>query len=190
MSISGGAAISACLLQLGVYDPGETPSTSEQNQCLLILNQMLASWFNEQAQALALLLDAQNKAGLTYIAQQIRATSPVVAAYVLAGGTYTPPSYGAGSYTPGSAPQFPDLTSPQTFPEGYELAITKNGAVKLAPQYPGVGQLSDSLVKEAMDSLAAAVPIPGRLPVPGLEDQASVPPPGDVTSQAVAAPQG
>lgn len=189
MSLSGSAAISAALLQLGVYDPGETPSTSEQNQCLLIANEMLASWFNEQAQAITLLLSGQNRAGLTYVAQQERATVPTIAAYVLAGAIYTAPIYTAASVTFGAIPAFPDLTTAQTFPTGYELAIVKNLAVKLAPQYPGVGQLSDSLVKDAMDALAAAVPIPGRLPIPGLEDQASIPPPGDVTQAANPAPQ-
>jgi hypothetical protein len=177
MSLTGGAAIQAALLQLGVYDPGETPSTSEQNNCLLIINEMLASWFNEQAQALTVLLAEQNKSGNAYIAEQVRVTSPLFTAYPLAGGTYTAPSYTAGSYSPGSAPNFPDLTTAQTFPEGYELAIVLNSAVILAAQYPGVGAASPTLVKAAMDALAAAAPAPGRIPVIGAGIQGVLPPP-------------
>jgi hypothetical protein len=178
MSISGGAAIQAALLQLGVYDPGETPSTSEQNSCLLIANEMLANWYNEQLQALQVLITGQNKAGSAFIAGQVHLMQPFQDAYVLAGVTYTPPTYTAGTVTGGGAPAFPDLTTPQTFPTGYELAIVLNLAVKLGPQYPGAGTVTDDLRKSAMDALAAAAPVPGRMPIIGGGIQGAEPPTG------------
>lgn len=182
MSLTGGAAIQAALLQLGVYDPGETPSTSEQDACLLILNQMLANWYNEQLLALQVLLQEQNEAGSIFIAQQTKMASSMTTAYTLAGATYTAPSYTAGSVSGGTLLQFPDLTTPKTFPTGYDLAIVLNGAVILAAQYPGVGQVSQTLMDRAQAALMAAVTVPGRLPVPGAVTQgatvATAPAPG------------
>lgn len=186
MSITGGAVIQAALLQLGVYDPGETPSTSEQNACLLIINEMLANWYNEQLLALQVLVAEQNKAGAIFIAEQIRQTSPLVTSYTLAAGNYTSPSYTAGSVSGGTAPNFPDLTTPQTFPTGYELAIVLNAAVKLAPQYPGVGTVTPELASSAATALMAATPTPGRIPVPGAEAQGvTVTPAPPITTRQV-----
>jgi hypothetical protein len=188
MSLTGGAAIQAALLQLGVYDPGETPSTSEQNQCLLIANEMLTGWYNEQVQALTVLLAGQNKAGLAYVAEQVRVTTPLTTAYVLGGATYTPPSYTAGSISGGTAPGFPDLTTPQTFPTGYDAAIVLNLAVRLISQYPSANPPQD-LRQEAMKALAAAVPVPGKLPLPGMGyDTPAIPPPPEAQEVPPAQP--
>ena len=178
MSLTGGAAIAAALLQLGVYDPGETPSTSEQNACLLILNQMMASWYNEQLLGLQVLIQEQNEAGTIFIAQQNKLTSSLVREYTLAGATYTVPSYTAGSATGATVPNFPDLTTPQTFPSGYDLAIVLNGAVLLAAQYPGVGQAPQTLMDRATAALLAAVTVPGRIPLPGVSTQGGTVSPG------------
>ena len=218
-TLTGGQAIQQALLQLGVYDPGEVPSTSEQNQDLEIANQMLGGWFNEQAQAFAVLMKVQSEAASLFIGnqsktgsefiakqttdgtnlqnQQAENSGPLATAYVLAAGTYTPPVYTAASYTPpsyapgtfapGSVITFPDLTTPVAFPEGYGLAIVLNLAVKLAPQYPGVGQASEALMDNAMKAYAAANPMPGRVPIPGTGWQGTIPADGPGT-QAPAGP--
>jgi hypothetical protein len=178
MSLSGGAAITAALLQMGVFDPGETPSTSEQNQCLIVANAMLANWYNEQLAALSVLLQAQNKAGLSLIAEQVHVTEPLVTAYTFAGASYTPPSYTAGSVSGGSVPAFPDLTTVQTFPEGYDWAIITGLAVALLPQYPGATTPAQTLIQNYANARAAASPMPGRVPLPGTGYSGTLQPPG------------
>jgi hypothetical protein len=184
MSLSAQSAIQQALLLLGVYDPGETPSTSEQNQNLLILNSMLLGWFNEQAQSIAILLAAQNASGNMVIAEQKRAMTPLVTAFVLSAGTYTAPTYTAGTYAPATAPAFPDLTTPQTFPPGYEYAIVTGLAVNLVPQY-GNSVTADpsALAMNAKVALAKANPVPGAVPVPAEGGEAAVPSPTDSTTQ-------
>lgn len=178
MSLTGGQAVTSALLQLGVFDPGETPNTSEQNACLLVANQMLANWFQEQALAIQTLISEQDQAGNMFIDEQKRSTNPLVTAFVLAGGTYTPPSYSAGSYTAGSVPAFPDLTTSQTFPEGYDWAIVTGLAVALIPQYGSAVTASvQVLLQQYQAAKAQANPVPGRIPVPGAGMQGSVPPP-------------
>lgn len=213
-TLTAQAAIQQALLQLGVYDPGEQPSTSEQNDCLAIANQMLSGWYNEQAQAFAVLMQLQAdaaalfigdqaKKGAQFIAQQTtdgtnlknqqqENAAPLAVAYVLAAGTYaspsytaasyTPPSYTAGTFTPSSPIVFPDLTTLTTFPEGYGLAIVLNLAIKLAPQYPGVAQVSPQLMDNAMKAYAAANPMPGRVPIPGTGWQGTISASGPATS--------
>jgi hypothetical protein len=167
MSITATAAINAALLQLGVFDPGETPSTSEYNAALLIANEMLANWYNEQAQAIAVLLKEQAQEGIGFIANQTKSTGSLSAAYTLANGTYTAPTYTAGSYTPGTLPAFPDLTTAQTFPTGYELAIVLGLAMWLLPQYPAATVPPQVLQQNYQAAKAAATPMPGRVPLPG-----------------------
>jgi hypothetical protein len=82
MSLTGGSAIQQALLLLGVYDPGETPSTSEQNQDLLILNEMLLGWFNEQKLSIGILLQEQINSGGIFIAEQNRAIAPLSTSFV------------------------------------------------------------------------------------------------------------
>lgn len=48
MSLTGGSAIQQALLMLGVYDPGEQPSTSENNNDLLVLNNLMDNWSLER----------------------------------------------------------------------------------------------------------------------------------------------
>lgn len=177
MSIAFQSVFSQALLMLEVYDPGETPSTSEQNQGLLVANQLLESWYNEQVQALQVLIASQDQAGSVFVKEQTKVTQPLSTSYVLAGGTYTPPSYTAGSFTPGSAPQFADLTTPLTLPSGYEWAIVMGVAVALAPQY--VGDVSETLMTNYQAAREAANPVPGRIPVPGTGFQGTVTPPPD-----------
>lgn len=185
MSITGGQAITSALLQLGVYDPGETPNTSEQNACLLVANQMLANWYNEQLLAIQTLIAEQDQAGAMFIDEQKRATSPLITSFVLAAASYTPPSYTPGSATGGSVPAFPDLTTPQTFPEGYDWAIVVGLAVMLIPQYgSAVTANPQVLLASYQAAKAAANPVPGRIPIPGAEIQGgTVPAPTGAATQ-------
>ena len=184
MSLTGGSAIQQALLLLGVYDPGETPSTSEQNQDLLILNEMLLGWFNEQKLSIGILLQEQINSGGIFIAEQNRAIAPLSTSFVLAGGTYTPPTYTAGSFTFASAPAFPDLTTAQTFPPGYDYAIVTGLAVALLPQY-GNAVTADpqQIAMNAKIALAKANPIPGAVPVPASGGDQPIPPPIASASQ-------
>jgi hypothetical protein len=175
MSLTGGQAVTSALLQLGVFDPGETPNTSEQNACLLVANQMLANWYQEQALAIQILISEQDQAGNMFIDEQKRATDPLVASFVLAAGSYTPPSYTAGSYAAGSVPNFPDLTTAQTFPQGYDWAIVIGLAVALLPQYGSAATASvEVLGQQYQLAKAQCNPVPGRIPVPGQGPQGAV----------------
>lgn len=181
MSITATTAITQALNVLGRLFPGETPSTSEQNDALLIVNQMLANWYNEQLLALSVLLSEQNNAGLELIAKQGMETAPLVASYVLASATYTAPSYTAGSVAGGTIPQFADLSTPLTLPTGYDLAVVLGLAVELAPVY-GVAASND-LIQDFTMARAAANPVPGRIPIPGTGFQGTIPPPGQPPGQ-------
>ncbi len=155
---------------LGVLDPGEGPSTSEQNDALIVANQMLSSWYNEQLLALEVLVASQNKQGLSFVANQVEKTNPLVQSYTLAGATYTAPTFTAATISGTGVPNFPDLTTVETFPQGYDLAIVLNLAVLLKPQYPGVTNAPPDLEQRAAEALQAAVVPPGKLPAPGMAE--------------------
>lgn len=127
-SLSLTQAANAAMLFLGVLDSGESLSTQQYTDALNAANAMLASWTNEQ----------------TAFLQQ------ALAAFTLAGGTYTP----------GTILQFADVTTALTVPNGYVRAIQLNLAIELASQYDV--DPSATLMRQAAEARAAACPFIAR----------------------------
>src|SRR5579859_4588663 len=104
---------------LMVLDSGESLSAQQLTDALGVANRMLENWYNDQAQAMSLLVLEQTKSGQVFIDGQVRTAAPLASAFTFAGGTYNPPTYFQGSYNPGIMPQFPDTISSIAVPAGY-----------------------------------------------------------------------
>jgi hypothetical protein len=172
MSLTSTDATIQAMKVLGRLFPGETPSASELTDGQTKANQMLANWTNEQAQAIAVLLSEQNKQGSQFVAAQIEKTAPLVTSFVLAAGSYVVPVFTPATYTPVAVLQFADLTTPVTFPAGYDLAVVLGLSIELAPVYSV--PVTDAMMKNLADAKAAANPVPNRIPVPGTGFQGAV----------------
>lgn len=166
MSISLTVAATSAAQFLDVLDSGEALSSQQITDAFGVANRLLMSWYEEQVQAFAELVAEQNRQGQILVQEQAKIGSPLAAAYTLAGGTYTVAVFTAPSFTPASAPQFADNTTPITLPGGYERAFILSFAIELAPQYDM--QPSAALMKQAAEARAAANPMPGKIPIPGL----------------------
>lgn len=172
MSLTSTQATTQALKVLGRLFSGETLGLSELNDGLDRVNQMLANWTNEQAQALAVLISEQNKQGSQFVAAQIEKTAPLVTSFVLAAGTYVAPVFTPATYAPVALLQFPDLTTPVTFPNGYDLAVVLGLSIELAPIYSVA--VTDAMMKNLADARSGSNPVPNRIPVPGTGFQGAV----------------
>jgi hypothetical protein len=160
------AAVTQAAQMLGVLDSGESLSTQQEADALTIANDLLESWYNEQIQALDVLLADQAEAGNIFAAQQAKITSTLALAYTLGGATYHAPTYTPGSIFAGSMPQFPSTAGSVTLPTGYDRAFILQFAIELAPEY--MMAPSQDLIANATAAKAAAAPMPGKIPVPGM----------------------
>lgn len=155
-SITLTAAATQAAQSLGVIDPGEGLSTQQIADALSAANNLLENWYNEQAQALRVLMTDQGKALQAYVDELAKAAAPLATAYTLAGGTYTAATAVPPFVLLGTVPQFADSTTPITVPAGYPRAITLALALELAPQYDV--EPTPALVKSAAEARAAATP--------------------------------
>lgn len=130
MSITLTVYANAAAQFLGVLDSGEALSSQQVADALPAANQLLESWYT----AMVLAVNVQ------------------IAAFTLAGGTYSP----------ASMPQFADATTGLTLPAGWDRALKLNLAVEIAPQYDMAP--SADLLRAAGEALNAVTPIPARLP--------------------------
>jgi hypothetical protein len=156
-SVTLATAAQAAAQFLHVLDSGESLSTQQVADALAAANNLLDSWWQEQ-----------NLAMQEFIIGQAKAGAAMAAAYSLAAGTYTAPTWAAGS-----VPQFSNSTTPLTLPDAYPRALTLGLAIELAPQYDMIP--SEALLKQYTEARAAANPMPGKLPVPGMSAASEAP---------------
>lgn len=173
MSLSLTTAATAAAQFLGVLDSGESLSSQQLTDALTAANNLLASLYEEQYLAFQELVTEQYREGLILVQQQARVGAPLALAYSLLGGTYTAPTYNQPSISPGTMPQFPDVSSLITLPTGWQRAFTLALAIELAPQYDM--EPSQALLKQYAEARAAVNPMPGKVPVPGMSAQSEVP---------------
>ena len=119
------AAATQAAQYLGVLDSGENLSTQQLADALLAANNLLDAWTNEQ----------------------IRIIQAIVAAFTLAG----------GSFTAGTELQFVDTVTPLNLPSGYLRALPLNLAIEIAAQYDVPP--SASLLRQAQEARVAANPL-------------------------------
>ncbi len=53
MALTGQQFINEILLALGVYDPGETPNSTESDAALILINELIDNWNSQQLMAIA-----------------------------------------------------------------------------------------------------------------------------------------
>lgn len=159
-------AATAAAQFLGVLDSGETLSNQQLTDALNAANNILSSWTNEQTEALQVLVNQQNKDLQLFIDKLIRDTAPQVTSYTLSAAVYTIPTFTNGVITPGALLQFPDLVTAINVPNGYSRALKLALAIEIGPQYDV--QPSAALVSQLKEARAAANPMPGQRPIPGM----------------------
>lgn len=166
------AAATAAAQELHVLDSGEALSTQQIADALARANDLLASWHQEQSLAMGELVIQQARDGVVFVAQQAALAAPLATAFTLAGGTYGVSVYTAPTYIPGAVPQFADATTPITVPAGYPRAIALSLAIEMASMFQM--EPSGALLKQAAEARAAASPMPGRIPIPGMSAASGV----------------
>jgi hypothetical protein len=134
--------------EIGVLDSGESLSTQQLADALVIANDLLASWYRAQVNTLDVL-----------ITEQTKTISVLVTAFLLSAGTYTP-----GIFAPSAEPAFPDTTTPITLPDGYDRTLKLALAVDMAPQYDMT--VSKELLASLQEAKAAVNLKPAGSPTP------------------------
>lgn len=100
MSLSAGSAIQQALLMLGVYDPGETPSVSEQNDLLLVLNNLIDNWSQERANIPVILVIAHalTSGSATYTLGPAGSFSSIRPIRITSAGSLVPSAANTGTF--------------------------------------------------------------------------------------------
>lgn len=154
----------------GSLDSGESLSTQQLADALAVANDLLYSWYQEQAQALNQLVSRQNKLIQVLIDQLASEGAPLAIAYTLVNAGYIAASVNGPSISGiGTPPQFPDTVTATFLPNAYGRALKFGMAIELAGEY-GV-EVPASVLVAYREARAAANPMPGKIPIPGLSVQ-------------------
>jgi hypothetical protein len=160
VSLTLTVAANAAAQFLGVLDSGEALSTQQVADALAAANNLLDSWTNAQTLSMQTLVEQQSKEIQVLVDKLSLLAIPLATVFTLSNGTYNPASFAGPSFVPGTLLQFPNATSPLSFPAGVARAFELALAIELAPQYDMMP--SDALVKSATEAKSAAFPIPGQ----------------------------
>lgn len=146
-------------------DSGETLSNQQLLDAQSAANNLLLNWFQEQNLAMQQLVVEQQFQIQALLDQLTGQGKSFAIAYTLVAGSYNAPFLSGPSFTPATAPQFPDLVTPITIPNGYQRALETSLGIELAPQYDV--PVTPALVGIAREARAAINPMPAHRPVPG-----------------------
>lgn len=176
MAISLTTAANSAAQFLGILDSGESLSSQQLTDAFGVANRLLQSWFQEQSLAMQVMVNAHQVRLTQFIDTLFLEGEPLAVAYTLANGSYTKATSSGPSFIPGSLPQFVDQVTPLAIATGYDRILTLALAIELAPQY-GVIPSAD-LLKQYTESRAAANPMPGKVPIPGMSAESAAAPAG------------